>query len=120
MIAALLLPVDAPPLPAWAAMPPLRLREQRQVTSESNQYVASAFAEGRCPRPPAAPRLSLDVALLIDEDGSITASVPRAIDCPMVEQFAAGLATGWARGNLARRAHRMGWYRLRLDFAWTG
>ncbi|OQW48014.1 MAG: hypothetical protein A4S16_06605 [Proteobacteria bacterium SG_bin6] len=120
MILALLLQTAMPPMPAWDMMPPLRLREERHVSAESSQFVAGEYAQGHCARPGAMPHLSLDVALLIDHDGTVAASVPRAIDCPTVEQFAAGLATGWARGNLARRARRIGWYRLRLDFDWTG
>ena len=50
-------------------------------------------------------------------DGSIRAVVPRAIECPTVEQFVAGLVISSARNNL--RQPSAGWYRTALSFAWS-
>ena len=44
---------------------------------------------------------------------------PRAIDCPTVEQFAAGLLLGAARNNVdLRGAATDSWYRTTMVFAW--
>lgn len=120
LLAALIDPPDAPTLPAWDTLPPIILRQPRQVTPAVAEFVATEVAEGRCVLPPPEQHhLRVDVALLIARSGRVLASVPHAIDCPTVEQYAAGLAIGWVRGNLHPRLGRMGWYRLRLDFDWT-
>ena len=120
LLAALIDPPDAPTLPGWDSLPPIILRQPRQVTPAATEFVATEVAEGRCVLSPSEQRhVRVDVALLIARSGRVLASVPHAIDCPTVEQFAAGLAIGWVRGNLHPRLGRMGWYRLRLDFDWT-
>lgn len=111
--------IQMPSLPAWDVMPPLRLRQERRVSPASHQFVGGEVARGRCGKPPPAPRLAVDVALLVTPRDTVVASVPRAIACPTIEQYAAGLAISWARGNLAPRAPRIGWYRVRVEFDWT-
>jgi hypothetical protein len=44
--------------------------------------------------------------------------VPRAIQCATVEQYAAGLAAGFARGNLLPRNGTEQWYKTSLTFSW--
>ncbi len=55
--------------------------------------------------------------MLTRADGTVRAVVPRAIDCPTVEQFAAGLVTSMSRANL--REAPEGWYRATLSFIWN-
>lgn len=109
---------DLPPRPAWEMLPPVPLAGARAMPPEVIRFVAGEVAAGRCTAN-APGRLAIDVALLLDGENRVTASVPRAIGCPVIEQFAAGVAIRWVRGNLLRHANRMGWYRLHLDFDWT-
>ena len=48
---------------------------------------------------------------------SVRATIPRAINCPTVEQYAAGLVLGFARDNLNTRFAVEGtWYRVSMTF----
>ena len=61
----------------------------------------------------------VDVAALVGSDGTVRRAVPHAISCPTVEQYAAGLVTGFARGNLQLRAGASdAWYRATIVFDW--
>ncbi|WP_232283359.1 hypothetical protein [Sphingomonas sp. PAMC 26617] len=129
MILALLLmqaepqPTPPPALPSdWSAMIQLPYVAPRQVTPQVTRFVASEIAAGRC----AAQRpgdghyvVRVDVATLVGTDGAVRRIVPHAIGCPTVEQYAVGLVTGFARGNLIPTA-RTGetWYRTSIVFDW--
>ncbi|MBO9622420.1 MAG: hypothetical protein J7500_06890 [Sphingomonas sp.] len=109
----------------WAALPPLPYRVPPVVTPDMHGFVAREVKARKCPVPaPAAPgarlqTLVVGVAVLVDEAGGIRTVVPRAIDCPTVEQFAAALAAGFARNNLLpRNASAPQWYRADLSFSW--
>ena len=123
MIAALLLALaagqaTAPPLPAdWSDLPPLRYDRRPDPPASLGGFARQEIAAGRCARPRAATALHLDLAVLV-VDGTATRVVPRAIGCPTVEQFAAGLLSGLARGRLDA-ASTEGWYRTELDVAWS-
>ena len=47
--------------------------------------------------------MTVEVAVLVDGANGIRTAVPRAIRCPTVEQYAAALVAGFARGNLLPR-----------------
>ncbi|WP_294320623.1 hypothetical protein [uncultured Sphingomonas sp.] len=122
-------PAPAVPVPAarspidWQALPPLPYRRTPRPTAQMTAFVLSELRRTGCPRPvPVAGRaqLQVDVAVLIGEDHVVRATIPRAIDCPTVEQYAAGLVVSYARGNLAPRFVNAGnWYRAVLLFDWA-
>lgn len=104
----------------WEALDPLPYRIQPQVTPQMAQFVRDEMAQGRC-TPPAPVggkrRVHADVAVLVGATASVRATIPRAINCPTVEQYAAGLVMGFARDNLSRRFAVEGtWYRASMTF----
>lgn len=107
----------------WQALPPLPYRRTPRPTAQMAAFVQAELRRTGCPRPvPVAGRaqLQVDVAVLIGEDHVVRATIPRAIDCPTVEQYAAGLVVSYARGNLAPRFVNAGnWYRAVLLFDWA-
>ncbi len=117
-------PVVAPPavptIPTdWRALAPLPVRVPLRTDPQTTAFVASEVAAGRCAAAkPAAGgmALAIDVAVQVRPSGRINAAVPRAIDCPTIEQFAAGIVARSARNNLRRGA--AGWYIASLTFAW--
>jgi hypothetical protein len=51
--------------------------------------------------------------------GEVRTVIPRAIQCATVEQYAAGLAAGFARNNLLpRNGASDQWYKTSLTFSW--
>jgi hypothetical protein len=138
MIAAFLLAIQAVPLPAaadagppqdlpqpsstdWAMLPALPYRTPPTITPAMQAFVANEVAAGRCTPPRGGDGrywITLAVALLVDGDGQVLRVIPHAIDCPTVEQFGAGLALSFARGNLLPRArHDDRWFRATFVFA---
>ncbi len=125
------MPLVAAPDPApaarspidWTALPPLPYRRAPQPTTSMIAFVSSEIHRNECPRPMPVDghtRLQIDVAVLIGEDRLIRATIPRAIGCPVVEQYGAGLVVSFARGNLIPRlVSEGGWYRASLVFDWT-
>ncbi|RYD65203.1 MAG: hypothetical protein EOP58_08040 [Sphingomonadales bacterium] len=100
----------------WDALPPLPYRAPPLVTAEMRDFVGREMRARKCPQ--SGTELRVDVAVLIDEAGGIRTAVPRAIDCASVEQYAAALVAGFARGNLLPRvATGEQWYRASLAFA---
>ena len=143
MIALLLLaqvavPLTPPPLVApsqaaivapmppqdWSDLPILRVRRPASDMPDLSAFVRTEVEAGRCA---AAARavdgwsLKLDLAVLATPDGQVRRITPRAIDCPTVEQYAAGLVLGTARDNVdVRGASSDTWYRTTMTFAWSG
>lgn len=107
----------------WTALPPLPYRRAPQPTASMTAFVSSEIHRNECPRPMPVDghtRLQIDVAVLIGEDRLIRATIPRAIGCPVVEQYGAGLVVSFARGNLMPQfVSEGGWYRASLQFDWT-
>lgn len=106
----------------WDAMPALPLRSAVRVEPAMSNWVAGEL-RARCPQTRRNAvldrRLIVDVAVLVSEEDGIRATIPRAIDCPTVEQYAAGLVTSFARRNLiARPGGGSGWHRATLIFEW--
>jgi len=114
---------DAPPPPSdWATLAPMPYVAAPAVTAPLVKFVADEVAAGRCAVPKPADGhyvVKVDVAALIDEDGTLRRAVPRAIDCPTVEQYSAGLVTSFARANLNGGPAPM-WYRATLVYDWHG
>ncbi|MET3825571.1 MULTISPECIES: hypothetical protein [Sphingomonas] len=130
MIAALLLqvaeaPSGPPPLPSdWSALPTLPYVAPRQATPQVTAFVSREIAAGRCvAQRPADGHyvLPVEVATLVGVDGSVRRVVPHAIACPTIEQYAAGLVSGFARGNVAQfKPAADTWYRTTIVFDWHG
>lgn len=123
MIAALLLALSAPQTGTidWAALPALPYRAQPRLTPSMHQFAAREAQARRCPLPATGPtqRLTVELAILVDGAGDVRTVVPRAIQCPTVEQYAAGLAAGFARNNLLpRNGASDQWYKTSLTFSW--
>ena len=109
-------PTTEPPLavPAeWAVMPPMPWRSEPVLTPDLTSFVDGEVRAGRCV--PTRPAIAVELAVFVRADGFVRAVVPRAINCPSVEQFAAGLVTSFARNNLRQPA--AGWYRTAITFA---
>ena len=104
----------------WEALDALPYRTQPEVTPQMVRFVQGEMAQGRCtpPAPIAGKRrVHADVAVLIGSGASVRATIPRAINCPTVEQYAAGLVLGFARDNLNTRFAVEGtWYRVSMTF----
>lgn len=112
----------APPPADLASLPILALTRRSPANDVPSEFVREEVAAGRCvaARRDAATGgtgLSVELAVLIDGDGQVRRIVPRAIDCPTVEQYASGLASRMIRQNLAPGAPG-GWYRTTIAFAW--
>ena len=107
----------------WEALPPLPYRRTPRPTPQMNAFVLAEMKRTGCPHPiPVAgnAQLRVDVAVLIGDDHVVRATIPRAIHCPTVEQYAAGLVVSYARGNLVPRFVNTGsWYRAVLLFDWV-
>lgn len=107
---------------AWETLPPIPYRESPRLTPAMTRFVVSEVRRGRC-RPnlriEGKPAVQVDVAVLVSGEDGARVTIPRAIDCATVEQYAAGLVLGFARNNLAQRTS-MGtqWYRATLVFEW--
>ncbi len=115
----------APPsLPAdWKALAPLPYVAVPQVTPAMTQFVAGEIATRRCNTPKADDGhyyVRVDVAALVSGDGVVRKVVPRAIDCPTVEQYSAGLVLGFSRDNLRMNGESAAdqWYRTTLLYDW--
>jgi hypothetical protein len=117
--AAALLP--APPTD-WSALPPLRLSATPDYAALMTQFVRAEVAAGRCAAPPAiAGKVSIkvDMVVLISRSGETLRIVPKAINCPTVEQFAAGVVQKAARGNIAGAPPTTdSWYRTGMTLSW--
>lgn len=130
MLGAALLQAAPPPLPlpsrpgeavAWDTLPPVPYRSPPVMLPEMMDFVAGEVGAGRCRFAGATGQrgeVIVDVAMLVTPDIGPRLTIPRAIDCPTVEQYAAGLVLGFARGNLPPRALVPQWYRATLHFRW--
>ncbi|MEN2785416.1 hypothetical protein ACFOKI_12640 [Sphingomonas qilianensis] len=120
---ATVVPAPAPAVPIdWSVLAPLPYVVAPQQSRALAGFVAGEIAAGRCPiARPADGRYSVkvEVATLVGADGVIRRTVPRAINCPTVEQYSAGLVLSFARGNL-HRATTDQWYRATIVFDWNG
>jgi len=116
-------PATVPPLPSdWSDLAPIPYVAPPQITAPLDKFVADEIAAGRCAV--AKPGdghyvVKVDVAALVDGEGAVRRTVPRAMGCPTVEQYSAGLVSSFARSNLQVRAGAL-WYRTTLVYDWRG
>ncbi len=115
-------PLAAPRID-WASLPDLPYREPPQVTAPMNVYVKAQTRARRCKVQRRVadkqPALRIEVAVLVHPEDGVRTTVPRAAGCTVVEQYAAGLVTAFARNNLAARAGAAEqWYRATVTFVW--
>ncbi|MET3723632.1 hypothetical protein [Sphingomonas trueperi] len=125
MIATLALAValqaNPPRVIDWPSLAPLPYRAEPQISPDMLAFVANEVTTRKCPVAigPGL-TLSVDVAVLVDAQDNIRTTVPRAIQCPTVEQYAAAMVAGAARGNLLpRMANADQWYRTTVTFSWA-
>jgi hypothetical protein len=99
---------------------------RRSATTQANTstYVHGEVLAGRCDkavRTESGWTLTLDLAVLATPQGRLRRVTPRAIDCPTVEQYAAGVLVGTPRDSLDLGDPQGDtWYRTSMTFAWTG
>ena len=111
------------PLPPtdWSSLPPLRYVRPAPPDADLSAFVRSEVAAGHCPRAVAAPggwTLTVEIAVQTNAQDQVRRVVPRAMDCPAVEQYAAGIVSSMARGNIYTGDAQDGWYRTSLTFTW--
>ncbi len=111
----------APPTD-WSALPPLRLSTTPDYAALMTQFVHDEVAAGRCTAPPAVAgkvSIKVDMVVLVSTGGDALRIVPKAINCPTVEQFAAGVVQKAARGNIAGAPPATdSWYRTGMTLSW--
>lgn len=125
MIVALLLQAAAPTAAAppqdWAPLPLFPLPRAASA-SDGSAFVRGEVEAGRCKAPPVQPdgtRLAAPVAILVGPGGGVQRIVPRAIDCPTVEQFTVGYLLSLTRGGPGGALPPApGWYRLAVTYRW--
>ncbi|MBA16966.1 MAG: hypothetical protein CMN73_11530 [Sphingomonas sp.] len=106
----------------WSSLPDLPYRAPPQVSREMHVFAHTEATTRHCRAEKSALgrwRMQVDLAVLVDGAGFVRVVVPRAIDCPTVEQYAAGLASAFAQNNLLpRETTAPQWYRTSLTFVW--
>jgi hypothetical protein len=111
----------APPTD-WSALPPLRLSATPDYTALMTKFVHDEVVAGRCPAPPPVAgktSVRIEMVVLVSPGGDALRIVPKAINCPTVEQFAAGVVQKAVRGNLAGAAPASdSWYRTGMTLSW--
>jgi len=119
-------PTIVAPLPPqdWSMLPILRVRRPASDLPDLSAFVRGEVTAGRCAAATQSAQgwsLRIDLAVLATPEGQVRRITPRAIDCPTVEQYAAGLVLGTARDNVdVRGALTDTWYRTTMTFAWSG
>jgi len=114
--------LTAPPSD-WSALPQLRLTQAPDYPAIMTKFVHDEVAAGRCAAPaPVAGKTTMKLDLIVLVASSTNEAlrvVPRAINCPTVEQFAAGVVEKAARGNIAAPAPGSdGWYHTSMTLTW--
>lgn len=108
----------------WSELPPLRYRRPPAPNPEISSFVRDEIVAGRCAAGIHSARgsiLSIDLAVLVTPAGRIRRIIPRAIDCPTVEQYARGVVSRQARGNIDPAGLAADtWFRTTMTFTWTG
>lgn len=108
-------PLVALPPADWSALPELQLLRRWPAVPELSSFVRDEVRAGRCAV--AATTLRVDLAVMVAANGQVRRIVPRAIQCPTVEQYASGLVSRMARGNVAPPGEDL-WFRTAMVFAW--
>jgi hypothetical protein len=107
----------------WSKLPDLRLAMTPDYAAIMTRFVHDEIAAGRCVAP--APidgktSIKVDMVVLVSAaSGEAVRIVPRAINCPTVEQFAAGVVQKAARGNIAGPSPTVdSWYHIGMTLTW--
>jgi hypothetical protein len=113
----------SPVLPQdWSSLRPLPLAYDPGDAPNLSAFVQGEVKAGRCAAAVATSGgwvLKIDLAVLVGPAAQPRRVVPRAIDCPSVEQYAAGLISSAARGNIPLgTVTPETWYRTSLTFSW--
>lgn len=110
-------PAMAPPPQDWTRLPPLVLLRPVAQTPEASAFVSGEIRAGRCAHEGFG--MTIDMAVFVAPGGQVRRIVPRAINCPTVEQYASGILLSMARGNVdTPTASGEGWYRTSITFTW--
>ncbi|WP_294018867.1 hypothetical protein [Sphingomonas sp.] len=117
--------VQETPEPAaihWESLPTLPYRQAPSMTPAMHEWARRQVSARKCRARrlvDGRPAVRVEVAVLVDEFG-VRTTIPRAIGCPTIEQYAAGLVAGFSRNNLTQRTGAAGnvWYRATVTFAW--
>ncbi|WP_235199753.1 hypothetical protein [Sphingomonas sp. RIT328] len=123
-MAAQLAGVSAPPMPPqdWSQLRPLPYSRDPDDGGTLSSFVRAEVKAGRCNAATLSAQgyvLKVDLAVLVGPGGTPKRVVPRAIACPSVEQYAAGLVSSMARGNVTPGdTDADSWYRTSLTFTW--
>jgi len=123
LIAFAALQAGASPPADWSALPALPWKLPPRHASGTNDYVRGEVAAGRCAAGQRSARTSalhIELAVLATPQGRVRAVVPRAINCPTVEQYTVGLIQRMALDNI-ETAGRTGdtWYRAAMTYSWS-
>ncbi len=112
-----------PALPAdWSQLPVPRWKVPPAYDPEMARFVVDEFKAGHCATAQEEgheSRVEVTVALLVGPAGQVRTTVPRAIGCPTVEQYTAGLVSRAARENIQPGEGDASWYRASVTFTWT-
>ncbi len=106
----------------WESLPAVPYREPPTMTPAMHDWARGQVRARKCRARrlvDGRPAVRVEVAVLVDDEG-VRTTVPRAIGCPTIEQYAAGLVAGFSRNNLTQRTAAPGtaWYRATVTFAW--
>ena len=110
ILAALLLFGQAPslnPPTDWTPLPRLQLGLAAAPPVQLTEFVRREVAAERCALSPT--ERMLDLVVLVTQGGQVRRIVPRAIGCPSIEKFAAGIVLRAARDK-ARPGSIDTWY----------
>ena len=115
--------LTAPPSD-WSTLPQLRLSQTPDYSTIMTKFVHDEVAAGRCVAPaPVAGKTTIKLDLIVLVASSTNQAlrvVPRAINCPTVEQFAAGVVEKAARDNIAGPAPGSdSWYHTSMTLTWS-
>lgn len=105
----------------WNSLPALPYREPPSMTPAMHDWARGQVRARKCKARrlvDGRPAVRVEVAVLVDDNG-VRTTIPRAIGCPTIEQYAAGLVAGFSRNNIPQRtAAPSAWYRATVTFAW--
>lgn len=113
-------PIVATPPADLRALPELSLLRRPAEAAAPSGFVRDEVATGRCvvaTHPAGTNTLAVDLAVFVAGNGAVRRIMPRAIDCPTVEQYAVGIAARMTRDNVPAPGVDS-WYRMTIAFAW--
>lgn len=114
-------PAPMPPQD-WSTLRPLPFARAVDDGVTLSAFVRSEVQAGRCTaaiQTAAGWTLKVDLAVLFSAASKPRRIVPRAIGCPSVEQYSAGLVSSMMRnGTPVGTVDPGNWYRTSLTFSW--